>query len=487
MDRLLVLLIVSAACAAAQSVEGSVFDASTGTGVVGVKVELLRGGTAFYETDTDGGGRFRFDGIKEGDYAVRYRQPNYWLTAGSSDYSLFHVSAANTVKLEARLMPWSKISGRIVDSDGKGIANAPVQLTGSGMLVNGRTYLRTSWGGGGGGALSDSPMRMTQGSKADAKGKFEVQIMPGTYQLSAGRSDTTTVVVLPGVDAPEIELRVREVPTHAVRGVVIDTHGAKATLAIDGHSVETDGDGSFEFPKVPEGERLLLVKSGKLLSFQRIEVPKHDLEGLRLRVTESLTLHAKVVYDIPKDAPLPKEKPGPVMLSRSAEPVPGETILFDYDRDGNLVSLDAHPGTYRLSTLQQPPPPFYLDSALVGGADGMRQDVEITSDTSVTIVYKIDGGSVHGTAEKCFAGGVLLVPADPAMRGRGFSRSGACDSNGHYEIQAVRPGAYYALAFAGNGLVPPIDEALLNQAVTVTVKPGEASSLDLKAATSPIF
>src|ERR1035441_6386124 len=67
--RLYVLMLL-AARAVAQTVEGSVFDAATGTGVGGVKVELLKGATPFYETTTDGGGRFRFDigvgGVKEG-------------------------------------------------------------------------------------------------------------------------------------------------------------------------------------------------------------------------------------------------------------------------------------------------------------------------------------------------------------------------------------------------------------------------------------
>ena len=43
MARLLWLLILGAACSVAQTVEGSVFDAATGTGAGGVKVELLKG------------------------------------------------------------------------------------------------------------------------------------------------------------------------------------------------------------------------------------------------------------------------------------------------------------------------------------------------------------------------------------------------------------------------------------------------------------
>ncbi len=68
-----------------------------------------------------------------------------------------------------------------------------------------------------------------------------------------------------------------------------------------------------------------------------------------------------------------------------------------------------------------------------------------------------------------------MVPSDPARRRAGFSKSGPCDSIGHYEIRAVRPGEYYALAFAGNGPVSAVDEALLGQAVKVTVRAGEAT------------
>jgi hypothetical protein len=51
----------------------------------------------------------------------------------------------------------------------------------------------------------------------------------------------------------------------------------------------------------------------------------------------------------------------------------------------------------------------------------------------------------------------------------------------------VRPGDYYALAFAGNGPVLALDEALLNQAVKVTVRAGEASSADLRTITRPVY
>jgi hypothetical protein len=143
---------------------------------------------------------------------------------------------------------------------------------------------------------------------------------------------------------------------------------------------------------------------------------------------------------------------------------------------------------YRLAPILQPPPqPYYLDEVRAGGADLTGPGVEIASDVAITVVYKSDGGSVSGKAENCASGGVLLVLRDPAPRRPGFSKSGPCDSTGNYEIHALRPGDYYAVAFAGNGPVLPLDETLLNQAVKVTVRAGEASSADVKTISRPVY
>ena len=472
------------------------FDAATGTGIGGVKVELLKGATPFYETATDGGGRYRIDNIKEGDYAARYQSPDYWLTAGPSDYRTFHVAAGDPVKLEIRLMPWSKISGRVVDSRGNAIANARLQLTGLGMVANGRTYLRTSWGGGGGGQLSASPLEMTFTGNADARGKFEVQLMPGSYGLSVLAppdlkppepepggpalawkqtwypgvtlaESASKIVVLPG-EISDVDLKLLAVPAHAVRGVVLNPDGTpapKVTIAMGepfrSASVESKADGTFEFPAVPEGEWRLSAQtaSRKLFAIEWIEVVRHDRENVKLRLIPPLTVHGKLVVEATNDAP--PLKPGPLMLvlvggrtRRDGDLLSLGGPMVNLDARSNSVALDIYPGLYRLGPqLQPPPPPYYLDAVRAGSADLILQEVEISSDVAIAVVYKSDSGSVRGAAENCVSGGVVLVPSDPAMRRTGFSKSGPCDSTSRYEIRAVRPGDYYALAFAGNGPV----------------------------------
>jgi hypothetical protein len=133
------------------------------------------------------------------------------------------------------------------------------------------------------------------------------------------------------------------------------------------------------------------------------------------------------------------------------------------------------------------PPPYYLGEVRVGDADLMKQEVAISTDTSITVVYRSDGGSISGKAENCNLGGVLLIPADPALQRSGFSKSGPCDSNDRYQVQAVRPGDYYAVAFAGNGPVPAVDETLLKKSVRVTVRASAASTADVPTVTRPIY
>ena len=533
MAKLPNLLFLGAACAAAQTVEGSVFDAATGAPIAGVKVQLEKGTLPYYSATTDDKGVFRIDKVSEDDYAIRYQSPGYWLTAGSSDYRLYHISAGTPLRLDARLMPWSRISRRVVDTRGNSVANAQMELTGSGLMINGRTYLRTSWGSGGGGALSEGPLAMTFRGTTDVSGKFEVQVMPGSYGLAAvpppdlkapepGENGLTLawtrtyypgvtvadaaskIVVLPGSEVSGIELKLPAIPTHAVRGVVLNADGTpapkvKITLGarLPAILAESKPDGTFEFPVVPEGEWRFTAEAPRgavrLRATEWIEVGKHDVENVRLRLVPPVALLVSAAVQATKGAPPPRL--GPITLALRGGQThteddlgPGGVALASLDGQGDRMVENAYPGWYRMGPIfSQPAPPYYLDAILVGGADLATQDVEISMDAGITVVYKSDGGSVRGRVEDCALGGVVLVSSDPAHRQPAFSRSAACDSKGNYAVDAVRPGDYYALAFAGNGPVLKFDEALLNQAEKISIRSGEAATADLKTITRPVY
>jgi hypothetical protein len=312
------------------------------------------------------------------------------------------------------------------------------------------------------------------------------------------------IVVLPGGEIANIELKLLAVPARLVRGLVLDPDGTPAPKVkvtfgdiFRQYSVVSKADGTFEFPAVSEGEWRFSAEgergSVKLRATEWIEIKGHDVENLKLRLAPPVMLRGRVIMPA-SDAPAPR--PQPILLSlvgghtqTGDDPGPLGLVFVNTNAAGDLQGEDVYPGVYRLAPMmvQPPPPPYYLDAIRVGGTDLTAANVEISSDTSISVIYKTDGGSVMGKAENCASGGVLLTPRDPAMRRPGFSKSAPCDANDHYEVRAVRPGDYYAVAFAGNGPVVAVDEAMLNQAAKVTVRAGEASSADLKAATRPVY
>ena len=72
-----------------------------------------------------------------------------------------------------------------------------------------------------------------------------------------------------------------------------------------------------------------------------------------------------------------------------------------------------------------------------------------------------------------------MIPVQENLRGM-LPKLARCDALGHFTIQAVRPGDYYALAVAPIQDIPVALATLLKQATKVTVREGETSRVDLK-------
>jgi protocatechuate 3,4-dioxygenase beta subunit len=128
--KLFSVLTLIAACANAQSVEGIVINSGTGRGIAGVQVRIVPASIEkSYFATTDANGHFLVEGLKPGTYAFGYQLSDY-SPSGPMFPQVFQVAAAgNTVKLEGRMMPFPKISGRVVDGRGDAVANAKLELS----------------------------------------------------------------------------------------------------------------------------------------------------------------------------------------------------------------------------------------------------------------------------------------------------------------------------------------------------------------------
>jgi hypothetical protein len=256
----------------------------------------------------------------------------------------------------------------------------------------------------------------------------------------------------------------------------------------------TRGDGTFEFEAVTEGEWRISAYEHQgaptLWAAQWVKLKAHDLENLELRPAAPFAIQGKIVMEVPEGAPAPQ--PPSVMLAFNsgaaglADKPAGTFLTATPDAKGDFQIQNVYRGAYQILPGLSPPQ-YYLDSIRIGGHDALESGVEILSGAQpMTVAYKLGGGTVRGTVEKCAGGTVRLLPHDKAMWRQGLVLFAPCDSNDRYAIAAVRPGEYYTLAIAGDSPTPWYatmwdDDDLVNNASTVTVRAGENSSADLRA------
>ncbi len=488
----------------AQSVEGTVIDVVTGKGIDGVKVQLAGTGVS-YSAITDDKGRFRVDGVKEGVYRPSYTTPHYLdearaLSRPRDGSNLFQVSGAgNAVKLEGRMVPLSKISGKVADPWGNAVPDARVEL--------------------------DTP-ELRMGAKSDAEGKFEIAIWPGRFALAvappvglkAPRPDpqsghpfgwvysyypgsptpdgASKLVLLPGSEIAGLELTLLATEAHAVRGQLFNVDGkpvAKVMVSLQADYLgslraETKSDGSFEFPEVVDSEWLLSAETQSegvnLRASQTLDMAGHALEGIKLRLGEPFTVRGNVVVEVPGDLPVPKALGPAVAVTGHDGHSYSQTLIVRANLDSSFSVEQVYEGTYQILA-GEPPSGYFLDAIRLGGAEVDPSKVALSSGAAaIEIVYKTNGGTVRGSVENCASGDVVLMPQEREQWWKPFIRTVRCDAHDRYEASGVRPGNYYALAFAADGYSPLAErkfDDFLQSATKVTVQAGASTSADLRA------
>ena len=511
--KFLAAWILTAGALAAQTVEGRVINSATGSGIPDVAVGLLGSGQVDYRAITDGTGHFRIDAVKDGTYSPFYIAPNF---SPDSNAPPFKVAAgAGPVQLEYKMFPRVKISGRVLDASGKPVPDATLMLT---HATRGGSMVFTF--------------------KAEATGQYRSpeDLQPGEWILSASAPSTLAppepppelhdnrrlawaktfypgvtdaalaipIVAQAGGELSNLDIKLATVPAHRLRGVVLDPGGKpvpKLSVLLSGHIMErppsppedsSPDDGTFEFATIPEGEYRLsaiLNKDGvKLWGAQSVHMRDRDLEQVELRLTSPFSVQGKVIMEVPEGQPAP-QMPRVGMEHADAsfmDSMPSSSGVFDVSPDakGDFTFKNVYPGAYTIIP-GVAPSPYYLDSIRLGSGDALGSDVQILSGAiPLAVTFKLNGGSVRGTVESCGAGNVVLMPQDPALRRDGFISRTRCAENGRYEIPAVRPGEYYALAVGKDnpiGIVNvPLDQSLINQSVRVTVRPNESTLADLR-------
>lgn len=509
---------VAGAVLAAQTVDGHVVNSVNGVDIPGVRVVLLQGGRIAYSATTDTEGRFRIEAVKDGAYTAGYRARGFRDIPGFLDVAgqpTFQVTAGSApVRLEAKMQPLPKISGRVLDAAGKPVPNAAIWVHGNVRGCNEPKCFallkQSQTGEKGDYTIADvddpGPILVSAApplswepphSGDDRRLGWAQTFYPGAADPQLG----ARIQVQPGGELSNLDIELATVPVHRIRGRVLDEGGdpvPKASVTLYngfGPSLDqvTGNEGTFEFAPVADAEWRLSAKLDrngvKLWAAESVQIKDRDLENVELRITPPFLLRGRMVFDRPEGVPAPEDDLPNLTAGYTAGEFGGDQTcpvipIGHPDAKGDFT-IQVYAGPHHIDIIEPPPGQFYLDSVRLGSLDALTSDVAILSDAQpLTVTYKFGGGTVQGTIEACGAGRVTLLPQDPALRRHEFVRENACGPSGQFQFSAVRPGDYYGFAISGDssaGWYPAVlDGSLLQDATKVTVRANEHTSADIR-------
>jgi hypothetical protein len=455
------------------SVQGIVVDSKTGAPLQGVSVYFGTDKGPHYETETDPAGQFRIAGMANGDYGCHFEKSGYisrYSGTENSPLKPVHVAAGqDPVRLTVSLSTYAKLRGRVLDPEGKPVANAKVVL---------------------------APLEETT-------------------------DDPEPIVVHGGDDLFGIEIRLQSLPVYRVRGKAFNLDGKPVRAgSITSFSQEdlavaasifggkTGGggllgyftlsrsalpppadqpggivrDGYFELTSVPRGLRQFRVTSmavdldqlreqveqarkqsfalaaGEIQVLTVSVVVDHDIDDLEIRAEPAITIEATVgLADTTPDNT-------PAAVRNASVRINGLDKLAGYGkRTGNSFHFEnVTPGE---GWVDAPPGlvgGYYLSSVSLGGQDITWKSVNLQAGSPpISVIYKPNAGTVAGTVESADAGSVVLIPqAGLDAADVQYGRITPLGPGGAFEIDSLAPGSYYA--FAVDRLQP---ERLYNRAL----------------------
>jgi Carboxypeptidase regulatory-like domain len=505
------LLLASAAMSGAQVVEGAVSNSVTRIGVSDVRVQLqklhdeqVRGMSQTVtipdaqlepaEAITDVAGKFRIEGLKEGKYNVTFFRDGFsghW-TEGPLD-----VKTGDPLKLELNMIPLGQVSGRILDNKGHPLGAAKVMLLATrggssawncdedGIFtipnVGAGTYTLMAY------AANEAEPPEPVEEKQQA---WAVTYYPGTvYADGASR-----LVVSPGGDVRDLELKLVALPVRQVSGVVLNTDGkpvleaAVETARYTTLRSITDEKGRFSLTVVDGTYRLTAqapADRGLLRAAQDVFVSGKDVSDVELRLAAPYSVHGTLLYD----PPLPPDTKQPAEITLTGRSNSGTSMGRMMMIQGQTFMTDLiDAGSYTL--LATPVRPYYLASVRVNGQDGLAGPVYLgAANDTAEMIFRKDGGTVAGNVEDCKGGTVNVIPMLEHLRAT-MTRSERCDAGGNFSIPYLRPGDYYLFAVKASdakSVLQAVNGVSLNSTwdvtrlgTKVTVRAGESTRADLK-------
>ncbi len=443
---------------------------------------------------TGADGRFTIKGIVPGSYRlsvsrVGFVTQEYGQRKPESPGAILTLRPRQEMKdLVFRMIPSGVIAGRILDEDGERLPGVSVQVEQQSYsegkrklspvgraetndlgeyrlygLSPGRYFItaiypRWSRPGERGEEGDEAPSAEAAGSQSHEEG-YAKMYYPGTAEVAKAQS----ITIKPGEEVSSIEILMRQVLVHHIRGHVYNqiTHkpglGAGVILIPKAdnqqwentqQSIVQKADGSFEIREVLQGSYVLAgywFDEGKMhITRQPLEVGDGDVEGITLTIAPGIAIAGRIVWD-----GRPSVENGE--LSVAPEAVDSQLGYYGPSRvdANNTFSLkDISEGPYRahVTGLSKD---CYVKELRYGTASGLKDGFVVTrgEPKNLEIVVSSRGARVQGTVLDAdglpLAGvSVALVPELSRRDDFRLYKTANTDQYGHFELRGIVPGEY---------------------------------------------
>jgi hypothetical protein len=522
------------------TISGRVVSASEGAGIrkatVLLRAARLNDGAASTEGDsylaqTDENGRFVLAGVTPGAYeAVASRTGFEAKPPGRPETSRYvtriSVPAGQSVAgVTLRLMPLGAISGRILDPDGRPVADAEVYAMQYGYSAEGKTmlprvkvtsddrgdfrlfglypgtyYVRavpledgavsrySSFGPAG---VTRNRMQMPRAEPQDAS----MALMPGYYPSAPDPGEARAVELPPGGDIRSIDIRLPRDGLHSVSGKV--PADAEGVVFIERRSVVADRsmwarpitDGAFSIPGLSPGSYVLTSRYGDPATdecrFARLDfdIADRDIDDLSLQYAKCAQISGvlKVVGNTNVAAG--------VNLTLQTTSGRGGMMMFRPGPDGGFAIKNLVPDLYGLD-VGPPAVPTYIQSIRAGDTElpytllDLRRPLGKLVLTVSTYLGGVEGAVVDEAGQPVSGAYVTLIPDQTKWNWRARYQDVDADSEGHFSFGKVVPGRYMVMGWTdaerGAPRDPAFRKAYEKSAESVQVKPNVTTRVALK-------
>jgi hypothetical protein len=476
---------------------------------------------------TDGDGHFEFKGVDPGKYKltasrVGYVTSEYGQRKPNDPGAVLTLRPGQVVKdLLFRLVPAGIISGRIMDEDGEALPGVEVsalrEVYSEGKrslstltmvetndlgqyrlygLPPGRYFVSAvypQWSRFGGTENAGDSEPSTQG--------YAKMYYPGTPEAA----QASALAVKQGEEIPSVEMLLRQVLVHRIRGHVYNqiTHkpGVGVTLMLSAKATTQEWeagnqqahvekqDGSFEISEVIPGSYALTAfwfDEAKVYSTTTVvEVGDADVDGLAVTIAPGVSVNGQIIWE---------GKPSVERDELSVTPRLVDSVLFSrgtvrVSQENSFTLKDVGDGTYRVDVSGESKD-CYIKDVRYGPSAALDEGFTVArgAPANLEITISSRGARLQGTvsdADGLPAAGVwvVLVPGAPHRSNHRRYKSQTTDQYGHFDLHGIAPGDYALFswneveegAWEDAAFLKPFEE----KAEKVTLQEGDAKSASL--------